>query len=52
MTSEIDLLNRRIIELETEIDNNAEWDPHYLQDLILAKEKLEKKMNNLILRDF
>lgn len=52
MASKIDILNRRIEELEDLIDLNAEGDPRYLADLMKARDQAELDLSVLIMNDF
>lgn len=50
--NEIDKLNKQLEDLDTEIENNSEWDPHYLRELMDNRDKVEDKINAIIFRDF
>lgn len=52
MMKEIDKLQKQLEDIENQIDNNADGDPHYLGMLMSSRDKIEEQINTIILRDF
>lgn len=46
--SKVEQLEEQLLDIESQIDEAAIWDPHYMWSLINKRDKIEERINRLI----